>query len=102
MKRTSSLQVALGCVLALLLQPLSAWIVWTCLSGKREVGIPYGPFRISWALFVSDTRGPRFRRAFVWRSASSDDSARCRDPISSREARHGARTLAGWDRFGPA
>lgn len=34
MKTTSSLQVAMGRVLALLLQPLSVWIVWTYLSGK--------------------------------------------------------------------
>jgi hypothetical protein len=44
MKKTSSLQIALGCVLALLLQPLSLWIVWTYLSPKggwQFLGAPF-------------------------------------------------------------
>jgi hypothetical protein len=44
MKRTSPLQVALGCVLALLLQPLSAWIVWAYLSGKVKWEFLMAPF----------------------------------------------------------
>jgi hypothetical protein len=101
MKTTSSpVQVGLGYIIGLLLQPVSLWIVMDQFSGRplKQWGFAIFPF---FAAYASILQVPRsVFCAYLWSGASPYHSSGGIAHVAGRHTRGGARTSADGNALG--